>query len=377
MPRTKAKKPQARKPARVACGLCYQPTSRRKTHTTETGKLVCDNCWEELTHPKQPDVVDNKKWYVLQVEPGKESNVRKEIIKQSKIHSLEYCVGRIFSPAKLVDKIVPAGERELIHFGEEREARAARIAGENWLLEHLDLPYDYVGPDGGRAVPGYRVSVFPSKGKERDKIGNTWTWKVFKLPPGDQTVQKTMRARKYPGYLICNFEYTDRCQFLLDRAKRKGCWGLLLRPVVLGHKVQVTVGKVSFNWKVRHPETGEIVAKGRDIDKGRAQTAAEVAKAELEAFSPTELDSAEAAELLIRQKAVNQICKDKEEKNRAILPYRVADKVRVVSGAFRGTEGVIVKIDKRDKTDPKVTITIKLWDHEVPVEVKHFEIKRA
>jgi transcription antitermination factor NusG len=362
--------PKVKLSKNLQCGGCWQSFPRKTMSQNENGKWLCGTCYAPAPREAKPE--KDLKWYVLQVEPGKESTIRKEIERYKKVHNIEHLVGRCFAPARLEDKMLDTSTELLETEGGFVSAPEARQAGEARLKE-------FFGEDqwnwevDGYGVPGYRVTVFPDKGA-KGKQANTWKWELRKVIENRRVV--TSRTYKYPGYMICNLNFQLPVDAMLTRLQRKGSFGLLLRPVVLGHKVQVTKGRVWYNWKVRHPETGEIIEKGRELDKALAYERAKSAKAKLEEFHPTELASAESAELLIRQKAVNQICQDPTIKNRKILDYKEGDSVRCISGAFKGLLATVTKIDKKDPTDPVVKVSVTILGRPLEVEVKHYEVSK-
>src|SRR5438552_2468464 len=132
---TKTKAVETKKPKTVACGRCFRVVRRKDCGNTETGKLICSRCWrdEDLKVTKDGKSVD-KKWYVLQVEPGKEATIRKEVRKQAHIHNLEPYVGRVFAPAALVDKILDK-ETELVEEGLADTPQQAKEDGNARLRE--------------------------------------------------------------------------------------------------------------------------------------------------------------------------------------------------------------------------------------------------
>jgi transcription antitermination factor NusG len=180
--------------------------------------------------------------------------------------------------------------------------------------------------------------------------------------------------------------------------KTRNVWGVLLQPVVTGHHIKISVTKPTrqmaddlggwaaaaeecvrrgARWRVVTPDGGTVVAKGKARDRAEAQAAAEKAKAKAEEFKPTAVKSREAAELLIAQKAVNQICKDKEEKDKAVVNLRVDDRVNVIAGVWRGQRGTVRKVNRLSKTDVTVDIAINMLGREVVVTLNHHDVKRT
>jgi len=82
----------------------------------------------------------------------------------------------------------------------------------------------------------------------------------------------------------------------------------------------------------------------------------------------------ESAELLISQKTVNAIAKDKTERNKAIYDFRVGSKVQVIHGPFEGMESTVKKIDREDKVNVKVWIDILILGHPIEQECEFWQL---
>lgn len=410
---TKAKKApkKATRPAKPTHTVCLSCPPKlqlvkhriKDMHRNENGRLVCADCYAPPLKAKKAGRPD--KWYVLQVEPNKESQVRKDILKQVRIRNLEGQIKRVMSPTCLVERVGPrvgdvlaegtyefdptrVRQGEAYRFAKELAYEAARVI---YLKRNPDLEAEDVAGLGPTEFDGLRVTANP--GKKPGVI----EWKVREYFP-DESVRKVLRGRKYPGYMLVNMEFNVETERVLKTTRN--AWGLLLQPVVTGHLIKIHVTKPTrkmaddlggwakameecvrrgARWRVVEPDGGKVVAKGWARDKTEARAAAEKAKATAEEFHPTALADQEAAEALIAQQAVNQILKDKEELNKAVCNLRGGDAVRVKAGAFRGCRGEVVRVVKnpKDKSDVKVELKCRVLGVDVPATVQHFECERT
>lgn len=367
----------------------------------ENGRLMCRKC-AGLDDVAPAPTDDGLAWYVINVEPGREGEVRKEILKRVRINNLEASVKRVMSPSQLTERVGPKtgpvvaegyveGNPTADTYDRAREA-GKLAAAELYLKEHPTAD-DVTAEDiaGQDSIPGFKVTTFPAK-----RPGFV-EWKV--RPFNElETVRKVVKTRKYPGYMLVNCEWTPNVAHLIT--KTRGVWGVLLQPVVTGHHIKISVTKPTkemaedlgswakaaeecanrgARWRVVTPDGGTVVAKGKCRTKDEARMAAEKAKAVAEEFKPTRLKDKEAAEALMAQKAVNQIVKDKEELMKAVVNVRAGDSIRVKAGAFRGTRGTVVRVirNPKDKSDVKVECTLTIMDRPVPLTVNHHDVERT
>ena len=342
---------------KITCGVCFEVVLRDQTSQTDTGKWVCREHLKggRRKAPPKPD----KLFYVLQVEPGRESRVRADLLRRAKVKALDHLVGRVFSPTGFGEVTVQP-KRPTLAEGTHTEWKAAR--------EEATLQANKLDPDG---TLGLKVSVFLEYERAKPLI----RWKVRGQPVGEPTV-KTLRVKKYPGYMICQLAWSDALFSLVSGLKDS--FGLLLQPVVRGLRVDVSVTKLSgWVYKVKSPESGEVLDRGKNFPtREQARAAGRQRADELGAFRPTALETEEAAELLISQRAVNQIGRDKTEMTRAVLQYREGSPVTVTDGAFKGLDGVVVEIDRADPADPRVRVEVVIIGVRTPILVKWFEVKK-
>lgn len=392
----KGRAKKAPKPTRSVCLSC--PGAKqldlhdiKDMHRNENGRLVCDSCY--APPPKRAAVEERlDRWYVIQVEPGAETQVRADIMKQVRVRNLEGQVRRVMSPSCLVERVGPRSGDVLAEGFVEGNATAAtydiarrhahRAACDIHATQQADgsTGLDYIQLD---AVPGMKITTFPGT------IKGTGTpvvqWKVREYNELE-TVRKVVRGRKYPGYMLINMDWNVETERLVRRTRN--VWTVLLDPVVTGHLIKLSERTSKFarpgqnlgwNWRVCEPDGGKCVAKGWADNKLSARAAAEKAKAHAEEFKPTALDTQEAAEALIAQQAVNQILKDKEELNKAVCNLRVGDWVRVKAGAFRDVTGTVARVirDPKDRTDIKVDCKLRLLGRDVPLTVNHYDLERT
>lgn len=355
-------------------------------YLTEGGSPRCEKCWhaefpDKVVKPLTKKAVKAEgvaklRWYVLQVEPYAESRVRRDVLRRAKIDNLKDQVVKVIFPKKFDEIVVPV-KGEVVAEGEAESPRTCHLRAQKKCQELVGLRPQEVSDEGRGKYPGYTYSVFRSKGKETGREGNNWTWKVRTQPPGK--VRKTAQVRKYPGYLIVNLYYTPEVETMLKRIR--GSWGVLLRPISGSYRVQVKQSKNvagRWNWRVRNVETKEIVKKGKARSEELAKDAGQQAKDRLEAFKPLPLKSKEAAEILIAQKALNQIAKDPKERDKPVVNVKSGDTVTITDGAYKGAKGLVVSVDKKtDPTTPEATVMVSLLGRHVEIKVPYYELSRV
>ena len=243
------------------------------------------------------------------------------------IERLEDKIGRTVTPHVVEETILPL-RGVVVAEGECREPQEAK-------QEALQLAWHLSGEKTGESTPkydpeGYRTTIHPSKGKEKGKVGNGWSWKVKKMEEDKRVV--TAKKLKYPGYIIINMVF-DESTFHVIR-KLRGVWGFLPLPVTTG-------------WK---PTLAETKA--------------------LQEWQPTALDSEVAAELLIQQAAENK----KAVANKTLtLKFKVGDQVKINDGAWADVDAVVRAIGGPDR-DPAVTVDVSFMGRVIPVTVKHHQV---
>ena len=327
-----------------------------------TVKNACPDCYSlSALHRKikadKPEPKEDMMWYVLQVEPGKEGKVRTDIMRKSKQLGIKDLIGRIFSPLKFAEKLVqPQGE--IIDQGEEDNPGHAKSICQSkvWQMNRQEGH----APEAER----FRYGVF------QDQKTGKWCWKIRRILDVDPELV-VRKVKKFPGYVLINMVFNKDTDTLIK--KTKYCWGVLLQTVVekTFHTVLTESVKYGFLWKVKDSKK-KVVAKGHHDDKDGAREMARTKIEELKAFQPTAMETAEAAELLIAQKAVNQISKDKEEMNRAQVPFKKRDKVKIRDGVWQGTIGEVVEIIKT-AGDPtaRVIVTFSMLGSILTLEFPH------
>lgn len=383
------------------CSTCPGAASlvmhdRRAMTELDNGKWQCAGCGRKRTKPEQDsddaEPEDLGTWYVLQVTPGSEAQVRADIMKTLRVKNLERRVRRIMSPGMLKEVVgIRAGEvlkSGIVAAAEWKPGRnrvdpygPAKLAGldaaRRIFARRNKLKLAEVEPAPHYA--GLKVSTFPAKGK-----AGFVEWKVREYQETN-VVARTVKVRKYPGYLLVEMDYDEETAHVIK--KTRNAWGVLLQPVVTGHNIKLSERKSQFaapgqnlgwRWRVCEPDGGRCVAKGYAQSKPEALTAAQDAKAKAEEFKPTRLKDREAAEALIAQTAVNQILKDKEELNKAVCNLRVGNGVRVKVGVFRDCRGMVRNIvrDRTDRTIIKVDCILTILDRPVPATFDHYELER-
>jgi transcription antitermination factor NusG len=347
-------------PEMAFCAKCNARFPAEKLDKAADGQIFCEQHMPERVKKVKPDTFG---WYVLQVEPGRESKIKKDILRRLKIENKKHLCKRLLIPKKFEEKVVSLPGKLVVE-GKEPTQRQAVFAAQCKLAS---LESEGTGVE-------YRYSIFRSRGVEKGREGNDFTWQIKTVPLEKQL--KTLQVKKFPGYLLCQIDYGADMKAVFERTR--GAWGLLLQPVVVGHLIEVKQSKKTmwWNWKVRTPDSKDIVVKGGPRqDKDQARSDAEMAKAKIEEFKPTALKTREAAEILIQQKTVNAIARNPEEINKANINFRVGSDVEVIYGQFKGVKSKVMKIDREDKTNVKVWIDIPVLGHPVPVEVAYWELK--
>ena len=358
---------QSKFPELSSCVHCFKTFPIGDLEKDEDGQMFC----EAHIPTKQRKVVEDDAfgWYVLAVEPGTEGRVKKDILRKLRIGGHKHLMKRIIIARKFEEAVVRK-RGELVGEGiGDNPKHAADLA--KMAIQKLGGRED-MGDDEVTEVQSLRYTVFRSRNAEGLER-NDFTYQIRTVSPDKE--RKTIQVKKYPGYLICQMEFTADLKRAV--ASVRGAWEFLLRPVVVGHLIEVKFSKRKggFVYKVRTPDKKTVVASGGPfVDKAKAQTVAETARDRVEAFKPTPMKTKEAAEVLLAQQTVNAIAKDPEELNKAIYNFRVGSKVKVVHGPFTGAESIVTKIDREDKVNVKVWIEIPILGHPIPQEVEYWHL---
>jgi transcription antitermination factor NusG len=336
-------------------------------------------CLVTCQPPKKPRTDDESRdwrWFVLEVTPGKEDRVKRDVWRRLRRFDLDHAVKQLLIPTQLAERLTHKAGRVLDSGVAPARGDAVR-AGRD--AARLVAGYDgKPAPDGASGTPGVRIRTIPEVSERKDEDGKArkvptgrWKWDVVEVLPDRN--REVVRQKKYPGYILFHGVYSADLEKVVAKVRHTG--GFLLPPVVRNHLAQVSKSlKGGYIWRVRDPESGEIVVKGRAPDEGRAKAAADAAKAELEKFTPSFLADQESAELLVRQRAVDQIAKDPAEKNRAVLNFKPGDEVAVTGGPFKGLAATVKAVDKSDKANPHVTAELTIMGTKVAVRVEWYDI---
>lgn len=377
MPATKKSKKTAKKPTTFLCCECMKTKPIADMTRNENGSPRCGLC---LPAGGPAPTGPRFRWYVLECIPGKETRTKADAWKQLRIWNLDDRVKQILIPTKLEERVRPK-TGDVIESGVEASKGDAIRRGRERARFHCGRGEDDAGPDGADATPGVRDRYYPEEekvernGKTVRKSTGRWKWEVVQVLK-EQT-REMVRVSKYPGYILFHMDFCDDIEKLV-RAKCRTAGRFLLQPVVYGYRLETSKSeRGGWNWRVRHPDTDEIVAKGRcPGQREKAIDAGNAVKQKLEAFHPTALADQESAEVLLREKAVTQLCTvDKVERDRAVLSFKVGDRVRGESGVWKGVEGTVQSIDKKDPTAPVVIVNMTVLGNPVPVRVEWFELK--
>ncbi len=380
---------------KVRCGRCNRPSTRRElTRRKISNLLVCKKCNripeqgfcvkcskqfpadqleknddgqilcpDHLDEPREKQDKDLFGWFVLAVEPGCEGRVKKDILRKLRIQDKKSLMKRIIIPKKFEEMVV---NKKGVKVAEGQDSNRAEC------FRQATAAIDKLEAEGSTLQ--YAYSTFRSEGIEKGREGNDWTWVVKTVPPEKE--RRTLQVKKFPGYLICQMEYCADLNRVVEITR--GAWDFLLKPVVVGHLIAVKYfkRKGGFMWKVLTPDKKTVVAKGGPFrEKGVARNHAETAKAKIEEFRPTPMKTREAAEILIAQKTVNAIARNPEERDKAIINYRVGSTVKVIHGTYQGLESKIEKIDREDKVNVKVWLNVPVLGHPIPVEFEYWQVE--
>lgn len=355
--RTKPRKPKL---PTFKCEGCQEDFTDRKIGgwSGENPRWHCQDC---LPRQRKAKEQDGFAWYVLQCEPDKDRLVVKDIKRKLRIDSLEHYVKKLLVPTELREKIVEERGDIVARGNDCKHLNDAKIASLAEAKVQAGLaPNEELNSEDRHPIPGYRTACY------MDRDTGKWKWHVRKIPENPKATRKVVQCKKFAGYVLVHMKWDA----FIDATIRKvrNAWGFLLRPVILNTIVQVQQSKLTgrWAWKLRHHETREIIKKGKGFEtRGAAAHAGGLAKAALESFHPTAVKTKEAAELLIRQKAVNQICKDKEELNRVTYKPRIGDVVAILKPhAFSGVECKVAGVDQKAGT---VNLTAEMMGQQVPI----------
>lgn len=331
--------------------FCNREFRLRDGFELDSGKIVCSACAPK----RQAKSKSNEMlWYVLACEPGRDVRCRKDLLRKCKDFGCKD-VGRVMIPRRFNDGMyAPAGK--VLAEGSEKSNMDAFRAGEREAQRLLDLERD---SDAWRET--LKVTVFMN-----EKTGR-YDWRVRTK---EAPVRKVVKVKKYPGYILVQCRYNTVVADIVKRTRSS--WGLLLQKLYEDKNLSIKVSeskKGGYRWRVVQTTFKEIVAKGRCDSMALAEERARYAKEQLSTFTPTALKTKEAAEQLIAQKAVNQISKDKSELYKVHVDIRVGDTVRVNDPTWKGVEGKVVSIDKKDKTNPKATLSITVMGATIRITV--------
>lgn len=278
---------------------------------------------------------------------------RKDLIKKCKDWGCKD-IGRVIIARRFNDGMyAPSGK--VLAEGSEKTHNEAFRAGEREAQRLSGSEDDELW----RAT--MKVTVF------MDEKTGKYGWKVRTK---EAPVRKVVKVKKYPGYILVQCRYSP---VLADIVKRtRFSWGLLLKKLYEDKNLSVKVSeskKGGYRWRVVQTTIKEIVAKGRADSLALAEERARYAKEQLSTFSPTALKTKEAAEQLIAQKALNQISKDKTELYKVHVGIRVDDQVRVTDPTWKGVEGKVLSINKKDKTKPTATLAVTVMGTTIRITV--------
>lgn len=354
------KKCASKFPETGCCAVCNKVFPAADLERDADRMLYCSEHLPVVVRKKK-EVSDTFGWYVLQVEPGQEGKIKKAILKKLKVENKKNLCKRIIIPKKFEEMVVnQKGIQVATGFAPTQQAAAhdAQMRMPDCEAEHGECRY----------------SIFRSRSDEPDKEGNDFTWVIKTVNPNKE--KKTLQVKKFPGYMICQLDYGADMKVIIERTR--GAWGLLLKPVVVGHRIETAFSKRKGGWvyKVRTPDAKDTVARGGPYaEKAQARTAGEAAKAKAEEFKPTPMKTREAAELILAQKTLNAIAKNPEERDKAIYSYRVGSTVKVIAGAFEGTITKVTKIDREDKVNVKAWVNIDILGHPVEQELEYWQLE--
>lgn len=274
--------------------------------------------------PPPPPARYERLWYVIAVEPGTDRRVRKEILMVRARESLENKIGRVVCPYEAKDVELPTSF-EKVEEGVEAEANAAKQTA-------LDRAWDMSGysRDGRKFDPeGYRTTIHPTKGVEKGRIGNTWTWKVSRVVENKRTV--SAKSLTFPGYVILNLHFDDETFHLLKKVR--GMWGFLPLPITTGRRPTIADKNALEEWK------------------------------------PTALATEEAAMILIRQAEENK----KVAARKQTVSLKPGDRVVVNDGAWVETVATVKQVT--GTAEPVITVEISFMGRNVSVNVRPNQIR--
>lgn len=382
MPATKTKKKpvKPRKPKRthqLCCG-CMRMKPVETITPNENGSPRCDECMPQdvpvrkVTKKEIKDSAPKPKWFVLTCQPGEDGRVKKALVRKAKIESMTAFIKRVVIPRAWRELVVPKKGDVVAEGTEESDARTCHLKAQAKCRELAGLSEG--DPDETGILGGYRYSVYQPKSKEPGKESNNWTWKVRTVPPEKES--KILQVKKYPGYLICQLIYNPEVDKIIKGLRNS--WGLLLPPVVTGHRRKVYQSKLTglWRWNVKTPDGKRVISKGGPhFDRRKAEGEADTALSEAEEFKPTALKTREEAELVIAQKVYNQLKGDKKAREKRTLAVRKGDPVKVIDGAWRGAKGVVIGTDKKDPSTPLIVIKTRMLEVDLEISVPHYEVE--
>lgn len=397
MPKFAAKQ---KKSTKFRCVNCKFSFEKKKIVKRSSGRLMCVRC--NAKHPetgccvtcdkrfnldgliKCPDTFmlycedhapgkrkkkieksDTFGWYVMQVEPGKEGIVKKNLARKLRIAGQSSLLKRCIIARHFQDMIVPK-RGEVI-------ATEGGFANKLLAIQAAKAKCQQIFHETGIE---HRYSAFPDKAEEKGKESNTWQYRISTIP--EEKELRTVGVKKYPGYLICKLDFTPEFTRILKQVPMQ--WGMLLAPIHQNFLISVSYSKRYDKWKWMVKQDGKtVVAESTPMQmqdtREAARTCAEEAKAKLMEFKPIPLASEEAARELLNQQIFNEVSKNPAERDKAIVNFRVGSEVEVIEGTYKGIVSKVLKIDRSDKVKVKVWIEILVLGHPVPYELDFWQLK--
>ena len=334
--------------------FCNKTFKYRDGVPTDTGKIVCPSC--ASSELKKTSELDELLWYVMQVEPGQDVYARKDLLKRAKAQTCTD-IKRVLIPRRFHEGMYTPGG-ELVHQGSDVSFKDALNAGVQYAE---NITEDRYGVEEENAWRDYfKLSVFFN-----EKTG-TYQW-ILKTK--EKEVRKVVKVKKYPGYVFVQCRFTPTVADIIKKTKYS--WGLLLNKVVESKFLtKITASKRGgYLWKVTESSTKKLIDKGKELTEVLASAKAKDVIEKASEFKPVAMKTQEAAEELLAQKALNQISKDKDELYKVHVQLKPGDKVRIKDPLWKGAQGEILSINKKDKTNPKAIVAIVVLGTIIRTEV--------
>lgn len=266
------------------CESCYE-WKRDGDLEVRGNDLICAKC-------------RRSRFYVLAVEPGEETRVVTNLKKAFRLGGLGHLLGKVVVPREFRAKLT---KDKYAVYGRNGDGKVVHV--------EYDNPWEPTKPRLKGYV--YHENADDALWEAKQRFGDEYDVSHVELEKAGGA-KKVQRAVSYRGYVIVQMDATPDA--VLAAQKVRGVWGLLpMKPTLTG--VRYAKGEPPMKTKPKKWEQEKH-----------------------EEWSPTPLDSEEAAMLLIQTEGLKLPPPDLKP------AFQVGDRVRVGGGGFKGASGRVTEV---------------------------------